>query len=561
MPVDFLSASMLALSWGATYLAHSTCLLAGVWIFLKLKRAASHSLRETLWKIALVGGVMTASVQMLLAPQGPFGDLTFAVELTRPEIVAAMPATSDLQNMTAAGGRNTSVTRRATHAEFEIRAVPVGSGHDFVIVTDPAAVESAPLAGERGDADPGSARVTLFPRQTTAWWISASDKIRRIPTALTLAIAVGVAGLAVVLGIARCVWQKFSLQQKLKRCAVVNSGPARRLLDELRRLVPSSPEVLLLATPDDPEPAAFGIRQWTIVLPERAVHDLPEDGLRALLAHELAHLVRGDSIWLCVSRTICSCLAFQPLNHLARREWQRAAEYLCDGWAVSRTGTPLALARCLAEVAGWRLSGRPSAALLPATGRKPGLADRIERLLAAADRSDTWMDLRERRRLVFFGASLLGLLVWCAPRVQLAVAETHPALRVASELVLETRTERGRFAEGDVASSISHAAKPQANGDDSTAADEFDGVTVSESTARLANGPQDLPSPSLAAMLEALDGDLSVLESELQQLGPLLSQKNVSPEAVRMAKGLRVEIVELRQRRNVLRAHWKKSVN
>ena len=81
------------------------------------------------------------------------------------------------------------------------------------------------------------------------------------------------------------------------------------------------------------------------MLPERAVKDLCEDELRALLAHELAHLVRGDSSWLCISRVVCSCLAFQPLNHLARREWQRAAEFLCDNWAVSRTQTPLALAR------------------------------------------------------------------------------------------------------------------------------------------------------------------------------------------------------------------------
>src|SRR5437879_8786015 len=153
------------------------------------------------------------------------------------------------------------------------------------------------------------------------------------------------------------------------------------MLDELCRMVPRARAIRLLAAPDDPEPAAFGINRWTIVLPERAVKELPEDELRALLAHELAHLVRGDSIWLCISRVICSCLAFQPLNHLARREWQRAAEILCDHWAVGRTGTPLALARCLTVVAGWRLSGRASAALLAATGRKSGLADRIERLV------------------------------------------------------------------------------------------------------------------------------------------------------------------------------------
>src|SRR5262249_23921782 len=161
------------------------------------------------------------------------------------------------------------------------------------------------------------------------------------------------------------------------------------LLDGLCRMLPRAPDVQLLSAPDDPEPAAFGLARWTIDLPQRAVRDLSKDELRSLLAHELAHLVRGDSLWLCVSRLICSCLAFQPLNQLARREWQRAAEFLCDSWAVSRTGTPLALARCLAEVAGWRLSGKPSAALLTATGRKSGLADRIERLVETSNPVDT----------------------------------------------------------------------------------------------------------------------------------------------------------------------------
>ena len=57
MPADILSTFSVALSWGATYLVHSTLLLGGVWIFLKLKPAAGHSFSEALWKMALVGGV------------------------------------------------------------------------------------------------------------------------------------------------------------------------------------------------------------------------------------------------------------------------------------------------------------------------------------------------------------------------------------------------------------------------------------------------------------------------------------------------------------------------
>src|SRR4029077_10271419 len=92
MPANFLSAGMLGLSWGVTYLVHSTLLLGGVWIFLKLHRRAGHSLRETLWKTALVGGVVTASGQMALAPRGPFGELTFAIEGFGPQFSPAVSA-------------------------------------------------------------------------------------------------------------------------------------------------------------------------------------------------------------------------------------------------------------------------------------------------------------------------------------------------------------------------------------------------------------------------------------------------------------------------------------
>ncbi len=269
-----------------------------------------------------------------------------------------------------------------------------------------------------------NAAVAVASEFRTDWRIAPSEVIKRAPSAGVLATTVGIALLAVILGIARCVWQTLLLRRKLADCPLVADGLARQLLDELCRHVPGLPQVRLISAMHDPEPAAFGIRQWTIVLPQRAAHDLPEAELRTLLAHELGHLVRGDSTWLLISRLVCSCLAFQPLNHLARREWQRAAEYLCDGWAVSRTGTPLALARCLTEVAGWRRSGEASAAILAATGRKSGLADRIERLVEAADLSETWNELRDRRRTLLAGGVVLGLVVWCAPRVQLAVADS-----------------------------------------------------------------------------------------------------------------------------------------
>jgi beta-lactamase regulating signal transducer with metallopeptidase domain len=370
----------------------------------------------------------------------------------------------------------------------------------------------------------------------------------------TPALAIVLALLAIVLGIARCGWQTISLHRKLARCRLIQGGPARTVLDELLRTVPRAPEVLLLSAPDDSEPAAFGIARWTIVLPPRAAFDLTEDELRALLAHELAHLVRGDSLWLCISRTLCSCLAFQPLNHLARREWQRTAEFLCDNWAVNRTGAPLALARCLTEVASWQLTGPASAAILAATGRKSGLVDRIERLLDARPACESRNELRDRRRTALTGAVVLAILACCAPRVQLVAAGN-----VAREHFVADSNRRDQFEaraneqeSGDVHDT--DAAKLQARGERQSRDEELPDEALQEPSANAAQRPAG----DQKSLFEALDDDLMALVSELESLGPLLNE-NASPQAVALAGRLRGEIVRLQHRREMLKTSWRKS--
>ena len=420
MPADWISVGVLVLSWGATYFVHSTCLIAGIWLFVRGRRTASHALRETLWKTALVGGVVTASAQMWLSPSKPFGDLTLRLEgIGLPIAVATAAQAAKDPSFTNVFDALNRPDREAEHS-LRDELPPIDSTNDFWIATlDPEAEIAASSAGP-STASLAAGQFTAPLDDRSAYAKLVGTRVRALPAVLALPIAFAI--LAIVLGIARCGWQTISLRRKLAHCQLIDAGPARKLLDELLRTVPHTPEVLLLSAPEDSEPAAFGIARWAIVLPPRATLDLTEDELRALLAHELAHLVRGDSIWLCISRVLCSCLAFQPLNHLARREWQRTAEFLCDHWAVSRTGAPLALARCLTEVAGWRLAGPASTAILAAMGRRSGLVDRIERLLDARLSFDSWRDKRDRRRTLFAGAVVLAFLAWCAPRVQLVVA-------------------------------------------------------------------------------------------------------------------------------------------
>ena len=188
-----------------------------------------------------------------------------------------------------------------------------------------------------------------------------------------------------LLSAARLVLKTVVLHRFLARCRPIE-GPLRY---ELRQLIPSGDSIRLLSastpaadsTQSVTEPFACGLLRWTIVLPAGIEQELTPAELKALLAHEVAHLIRRDPWWLLLFEFLCTCCAFQPLNFLARRRWQQAAELMCDDWAVERHVSVTSLATCLTRIAEWRLNRR-STNLTLAVGGQPGLlTQRIEWLL------------------------------------------------------------------------------------------------------------------------------------------------------------------------------------
>jgi len=174
--------------------------------------------------------------------------------------------------------------------------------------------------------------------------------------------------------------------------------------------------VRLLESAADRPPAAFGIFRWSIVLPQALVPTLQADELRALLGHEVAHLARGDALWLWIGRILCACFAFQPLNFLARAQLRLAAEFLSDEWAVRNSASRFALARCLTRVAEWSAHLAPQPVELAAVGPRSNLSDRVERLILEPRRTDSW-DVGRRRWLVWAAAFLAAFGLECsAPR-------------------------------------------------------------------------------------------------------------------------------------------------
>lgn len=126
-------------------------------------------------------------------------------------------------------------------------------------------------------------------------------------------------------------------------------------------------------------PIALGRSE--ICLPVRAIRVLSRRQLRALIAHEVAHIVRCDGRWFAALACVESALFVQPLNRMARRELHHLAETMCDQWAARELSDPTAMAHCLVEIAAWSRTARP-ATVLGVAGMS-GLSDRVRRLLDA----------------------------------------------------------------------------------------------------------------------------------------------------------------------------------
>ncbi|GEL72317.1 M56 family metallopeptidase [Myxococcus virescens] len=98
----------------------------------------------------------------------------------------------------------------------------------------------------------------------------------------------------------------------------------------------------LLVSESVASPLATGLLSPVVVLPGRAVRRLPVAALRMALAHELAHLRRGD-LWLgWVPALAESLFFFHPLARRAAREYALAREEACDAEAIRLTDAELA---------------------------------------------------------------------------------------------------------------------------------------------------------------------------------------------------------------------------
>jgi beta-lactamase regulating signal transducer with metallopeptidase domain len=209
--------------------------------------------------------------------------------------------------------------------------------------------------------------------------VAASPETAPAWTAAQWLVALWAAGAGASLARLGVGWRRFV--RGLRREAVPADHPLHARLVALRARAGVRRAIRLTCSGSLRTPIALLRRE--ICLPRHALDALAPGEQDAVLAHETAHLLRGDPLWLWAASALQAAFFFQPLLRLAVGGLRESAEYRCDAWAAERVDA-LVLARSLVCVAGWS-HGRAAALPVPAVAAGgPSLTRRVERLLRAS---------------------------------------------------------------------------------------------------------------------------------------------------------------------------------
>jgi len=169
-----------------------------------------------------------------------------------------------------------------------------------------------------------------------------------------------------------------------QQCRSLDNPELIRMTEELRRALGISRRVRLLITEKLTSPAAVGALWPIILLPASLATGTPPETIRAILAHELAHIRRHDYVINLAQMLIETVLFFNPAVWWISRQIRIEREACCDKLAVQISGDDIQYAQALSDFASKHgLSvGLPMPAMAFGQERSPGsLLDRVKRIL------------------------------------------------------------------------------------------------------------------------------------------------------------------------------------
>ncbi len=217
------------------------------------------------------------------------------------------------------------------------------------------------------------------------------------------------------------------------QAALPSNGRLQATVDELRGLLTIRRAVRVLEHPGLASPAVVGWWEPVILVPLALGARLSPAQVRAVLAHELAHIRRADHLVNALLPASEVVLFFHPLTWWLLRTLRTEREHCCDDLAAATTHEPRLLAEALTQLEDLRLATQAALAARPKEG---DLMIRIRRLL----------ETRPRTPRPALGPAVLATL---ALSTGMAGAYAKDSLATLPDML---QAEAGQAEDGDLAS-------------------------------------------------------------------------------------------------------------
>ena len=183
-------------------------------------------------------------------------------------------------------------------------------------------------------------------------------------------------------------------------------------------------------------PLAMGVFRSLVLLPASALTALSPDQLEVVLAHELAHIRRGDYLWNMIQTMVETLFFFHPAVWWVGDNLRQQRELCCDDVALACCSDPIVYATALLRLEEQRSSHLHLAMALDGHRAGMSLRERIVRILGDAPEKR-----REIAPLSLVGVcAMVGLFLLPLPHVLADhVAVARPEL-LAATVFPEQRT-------------------------------------------------------------------------------------------------------------------------
>ena len=246
------------------------------------------------------------------------------------------------------------------------------------------------------------------------------------PAAIVLAIyAAGVA-----LFIARLALQRRAARRLVAAAAALHGSDWSELLSECVARLDGRGNVRLLRSCEQTVPMTVGTRTPTILVPA-AADSWNDDRRRAVLLHELAHIVRRDCATQMAAAVACAVYWFHPGVWWAANRMRREREIACDDRVVAAGAQPTDYAGHLLELA-YTCIGSRTPAVAVSMARPSEIEGRLRSLLDAA-RNRSTPALRTRMWSAVVAVAVIGLCAAVRATLVPVQAQSPPAPRGLGE--------------------------------------------------------------------------------------------------------------------------------